>query len=187
MPVWWKCAGAGKRARRATDTAREAPGRVPRRASGGDRPNRRKSRREYRRGVPGASTRRQEDARRGDAEEAAAEQEINGIEAPTVFAEVPAKHILGDAVDEGTGVEAAGGIGEVDVGGWGEGVVAMLFGVIVRGEEGGKEDDSVQGGQEREGEAEFHAVASFMRWAAFMTSGSWGRHGRGGGRRSGCG
>src|ERR1039458_10149385 len=129
---------------------------------------------------------KKEDARRGDAEEAAAEQEINGIEAPTVFAEVPAKHILGDAVDEGTGVEAAGGIGKVDVGGWGEGVVAMLFGVIVRGGEGGKEDDSVEGGQEREGEAEFHAVASFMRWAAFMTPGSWGRHGRGGGRRSGC-
>src|ERR1035438_3561399 len=84
---------------------------------------------------------KKEDARRGDAEEAAAEQEINGIEAPTVFAEVPAKHILGDAVDEGTGVEAAGGIGKVDVGGWGEGVVAMLFGVIVRGEEGRSEED----------------------------------------------
>jgi hypothetical protein len=71
------------------------------------------------------------------------------------------RRFLGDAVDEGAQVEAARSIDKVDVGRRGEGVVAMLFGVIVRGEEGGKHDDRMQDCQERDGEGELHAVRSF--------------------------
>src|ERR1035438_3247054 len=100
----------------------------------------------------------EENARSGDAEEPAVDKEINGIEAPAVFAVVSARRILGDAVDEGSRVKAAGGIPPADMGRRGERIIAMLFGVIVRGEEGRKDHESVQDSQDGEGERELHVL-----------------------------
>ena len=78
---------------------------------------------------------------------------------PAIFAVVSARQILGHAVDEGAQVEAAGGIAEVDAGGRGEGIVAMLFGVVVRGDPGGQHDaEHAATARTREREAKPHDV-----------------------------
>jgi hypothetical protein len=58
----------------------------------------------------------EENTRRADAEEPAADKEANGI-GESGLRGSRRQAILGDAVDEGARVEAAGGIGEVDAAG----------------------------------------------------------------------